>query len=52
MQMRALLFVAILTTGITNAMEKVEKEIATALDLRGASYCSCLACHAVVQIVE
>ncbi len=34
--MRALLFVAILTSGITDAMEAVEKAVATALDLTGA----------------
>ena len=36
MQMRALLFVAILTSGITDAMEAVEKAVATALGLTGA----------------
>ena len=36
-QMRALLFVALLTSGITSAMERVEEAVATALDLTGAS---------------
>ena len=36
MQMRALLFVAILTSGITDAMEALEKAVATALGLTGA----------------
>ena len=36
-QMRALLFLAVLTTGITAAMERVEKAVATALNLTGAS---------------
>ncbi|CAL5226722.1 g9574 [Coccomyxa viridis] len=36
-EMRALLFVAILTSGITDAMEAVEKAVATALDLTGAN---------------
>ena len=35
-QMRALLFVALLTAGITTAMESVEKAVATALELTGA----------------
>ena len=37
MQMRALLFVTVLTTGITGSMEKVERAVAAALDLEGAS---------------
>ena len=36
MQMRALLFVTVLTTGITGSMEKVERAVAAALDLEGA----------------
>lgn len=36
-QMRALFFLAVLTTGITAAMERVEKAVATALNLTGAS---------------
>ena len=34
-QMRALLFVTVLTTGITGSMEKVEGAIAVVLDLQG-----------------
>lgn len=37
-QMRALLFVATLTSGITTAMGRVENAVATALDLTGASH--------------
>ena len=36
MQMRALLFVTVLTIGITGSMEKVERAVAAALDLEGA----------------
>ena len=35
-QMRALLFVTVLTTGITGSMQKVERAVAAALDLEGA----------------
>lgn len=49
MQMRALLFVAILTSGITDAMEAVEKAVATALGLTGAFSLSPPICLALPQ---
>lgn len=38
-QIRALLFVTVLTAGIVNAMEGVEKAVATALNLQQTGLC-------------